>query len=482
MKLPQFAIAMRGYPSEERGPLLEVEIDQAEQIDLDVYDVIGDFWGEGVSAKDVAKKLREAKKANQINVRINSTGGDAYDGGAIYTLLAQSPANVTVDIDGVAASAASVIAMAGNQVRMSETALLMIHNPWTYVVGEAADLRQRADMLDKLRDSLANAYIRKTGLTREKITELLDAETWMSADEAVDLGFADHVTEAVAAAAALPSELNWPSQVPDKYRALYDANLKRAAMAVPGNRIATTVTLRFDPESMAELENHTARIERAAASADQPAKPGPDQHKTKDGTMTALNPTILSALGLLSGSTEQDVISACARLRELEVTVLTATGASSTAAAAGAVKALKEKADRADDLATKLAKVEGERDGQRFASLIASGKGENKLTVAEAAFWQESFAKASEAGRGSDKVDELEGYLKCSSRRIPERQHQGNRARTGTTVPTEALTHNGKTYADMSFRDRATLKTEQPELWEAMKSEFEASRTGRRAS
>ena len=126
-----------------------------------------------------------------ITVWINSPGGDCIAASQIYSMLMEYKGAVTVKVDGIAASAASVIAMAGTTVLMAPTALMMIHNPLTVAIGDSEEMKKAVAMLDEVKESIINAYEIKTGLSRAKISHLMDAETWMSAHKAVELGFAD---------------------------------------------------------------------------------------------------------------------------------------------------------------------------------------------------------------------------------------------------------------------------------------------------
>lgn len=128
-----------------------------------------------------------------ITVWINSPGGDVFAAAQIYNMLMEYPGNVDVRIDGIAASAASVIAMAGNRVSMSPVAMMMIHNPMTVAMGDKKVMQQAIDMLDEIKESIINAYELKTGQTRTKIAHMMDAETWFNAKKAVELGFADDI-------------------------------------------------------------------------------------------------------------------------------------------------------------------------------------------------------------------------------------------------------------------------------------------------
>ena len=128
-----------------------------------------------------------------IVVWINSPGGDCVAAAQIYNMLMDYKGNVTVKIDGIAASAASVIAMAGTKVLVSPVSMLMIHNPATVAIGDKAEMEKAIDMLNEVKDSIINAYEIKTGLSRAKLSHLMDAETWMDANKAVELGFADEI-------------------------------------------------------------------------------------------------------------------------------------------------------------------------------------------------------------------------------------------------------------------------------------------------
>lgn len=131
--------------------------------------------------------------SGDITVWINSPGGDCVAAAQIYNMLMDYKGNVTVKIDGIAASAASVIAMAGTNVLMSPVSMLMIHNPMTVAFGDSAEMQKAIEMLGSVKDSIINAYEIKTGLSRAKLSHLMDAETWMDANKAVELGFADEI-------------------------------------------------------------------------------------------------------------------------------------------------------------------------------------------------------------------------------------------------------------------------------------------------
>jgi len=128
-----------------------------------------------------------------VVIWLNSPGGDCIAASQIYSMLMDYPGDVTIKIDGIAASAASVIAMAGTTVLMAPTALMMIHNPMTMAFGDHGDMQRAMEMLDEVKESIINAYEIRTGLSRAKLSHLMDSETWMNANKAIELGFADDI-------------------------------------------------------------------------------------------------------------------------------------------------------------------------------------------------------------------------------------------------------------------------------------------------
>lgn len=184
-------------PATRLGWQINARADGAEIL---IYEEIGlDWWtGEGTTAKSFRADLAALPAAAALTVRINSPGGEVFDGFAIYQALKDWAGEVTVHVDGVAASIASVIAMAGQRVVMAGPAMLMIHDPWGYAVGNAAELRKQADVMDKVATSIASAYVERTGRAEADIRAEMSAETWFTADEAVALGFADEVDRGAA--------------------------------------------------------------------------------------------------------------------------------------------------------------------------------------------------------------------------------------------------------------------------------------------
>ncbi|EJD6474851.1 ClpP-like prohead protease/major capsid protein fusion protein [Providencia rettgeri] len=171
--------------------------------DIYIYDEIG-MWG--VSAKRFTEDLISLGNISHINLHIHSPGGEVFEGIAIYNQLKNHNATITVYIDGLAASMASVIAMVGDEVKMPKNAMMMIHKPWGVSWGDANDMRDYADLLDKVENVLIPAYMEKTGKTKEEIEAMLGEETWLTAEECVEHGFANTVIEPVKAMASLSSK------------------------------------------------------------------------------------------------------------------------------------------------------------------------------------------------------------------------------------------------------------------------------------
>ena len=157
-------------------------------------DIAESFWGDTISAKEVTEYLTDLDVEN-INVYINSNGGVVDTAIAINNALRRHKAKVTVNIDGIAASAATLITCAGDTVRMPKNALFMIHNPLTIAMGDSEEMRKQADVLEKHKNSILETYLQKVNIDKEKLSELMDNETWLSAEEALEYGFIDEIIE-----------------------------------------------------------------------------------------------------------------------------------------------------------------------------------------------------------------------------------------------------------------------------------------------
>ena len=166
-------------------------------VDVYIFDEIG--MG-GVNAQGFIEEIKSFKDS-PMNLHINCVGGDVFDGMAIYNIIKKRTAKTTVYIEGIAASMGSVIALAADSVVMAENSLFMIHNAWGGAMGEAKEMKKTANLLDKISGEIADIYVKKTKLPYDKVKEMMDEETWLNAEEALELGFIDSISDAIKVAA-----------------------------------------------------------------------------------------------------------------------------------------------------------------------------------------------------------------------------------------------------------------------------------------
>lgn len=223
------------------------------EAELFIYDEIG---GWGVHANELLAELKALPESvDTLHLRINSPGGSVIQGNVIYNALKRLDKTIITHIDGMAASMASVIALAGSRVHMAANALYMIHNPWTMIAGEADDLRKEADLLDKIKDTILNAYDR-ANYDRAELGELMDAETWFTATEAWEAGFIDEIEgEQKAAAKALDFKLVEKFNLPADY-------------ALSANKREATIQDEYEAEYVKTLESeHKGALEQLEENA-----------------------------------------------------------------------------------------------------------------------------------------------------------------------------------------------------------------------
>ena len=166
-------------------------------VDVYIFDEIGSY---GVNAQSFIEEIKSYTK-KPMNIHINCVGGDVFDGMAIYNIIKKRTAETTVYIEGIAASMGSVIALAADNVVMAENSLFMIHNAWGGAMGESKELKKTANLLEKISNEIADIYIKKTNLPYDKVKEMMDEETWLNAEEALELGFIDSISDAIKVAA-----------------------------------------------------------------------------------------------------------------------------------------------------------------------------------------------------------------------------------------------------------------------------------------
>ena len=237
MRLLDFKGCQSGSPLK----ILNKSVSEAEIV---IYAGIGaDWYGDGsmISAKNFSDELKKIPDTvNTLHIRINSPGGDVFDGIAIYNRLKQHKAKKIVYIDGLAASIASIIALAGDEIKMGDGALYMIHLPWTFAGGNRMELDNTVNRLMDIEEQMLGIYAKKTKIDRTEIRSLLEAETWLGADEAITLGFVDSKVEDTVAIAASAIKSRWIAKKPETFFSVTDATTMRA------NSLKEKVRMRLD--------------------------------------------------------------------------------------------------------------------------------------------------------------------------------------------------------------------------------------------
>ena len=243
---------------------------------LDIEGPIADevYWGDETSSKEFRKALEGVKN---VTVHINSPGGDVLAGAEIYSALREHSLNgkgkVTVIVTALAASAASVVAMAGDEILISPVAYMMIHNPWTLAMGDAKEMRHAAKVLDEIRDGLVTAYEQRTGKDREELKKMLENETWMSATRCVEEGFADGIYGGEIRASAMVSASTLTKATPEEVRKMVErwektheeAASKKAVIIQDQDVIATDKPA--EAEKRAEIARRAEIAQRAMIAA-----------------------------------------------------------------------------------------------------------------------------------------------------------------------------------------------------------------------
>jgi ATP-dependent Clp endopeptidase proteolytic subunit ClpP len=430
-----------------------IRAEAGKPIELDILDVIADGWF-GVSARNVVAQLRNSQ-AETIKVRINSIGGEVTEGFAIYELLKEAPAKVEVEILGLAASVASLIAMAGDKISIGEGGFVMIHNPTGFLSGESDDFRRIADLLDNMQSVLADVYVARTGQSRDDVLKWMDAETYMTATQALERGFVDYV---------IPAKKK-PKKKP-----------KAAASAFA---IFNEADLEGAPEELLAA----VRDAHAAPTADPTPTPTQDPPAPDRGGATkpkekAMLANITKLLALSDDADEGTVLAAINKLKvsaKVGADVETLVGASGPAAL-GAVRALKVAQEANAELATKVAQLQVVNARRDFESARDQGLKDKKLTPAVATMYtdrfegclkDESVSADARAASAEAVAGDLKGFLAVAPRIVnvslvqpPPRGGEG-----GSTQ------HNGKAFEAMNGPERRRLKDENPDLYQTMRDD-----------
>ena len=338
------------------------------ELSIRIYGEIGfSWWGDGTTASDVATLLAEHPSVETLHVELNSPGGDLFDAVAIVAQLQRHPARVVVHVDGVAASAASVIAMAGDEIRMGEGAFIMIHEASSFIYGDAQTHRETADWLAQLNGSMADLYARRSRMSRAEVLDAMSAETWYSATQARDAGFVDAIVEGKTATAC--------------------ADLSRFRRVPAALRNATMSSARRSPPPTSDRMSHV----RAFVALNQ----------EKDMELSVL----ITALGLSADADASAVLKALTNLRG-DHSDLTAKAADLTAKAAKLTDDLAARDKTIAELTAKVANLESDQRRADFDKGIAALKANARVTDGQVVVMRDLF----DSGHVEQAMDLVHSY------------------------------------------------------------------------
>gem|GEM_PF-918706 len=254
--------------------------------DIWIHSVIGQGFFSGISSEDVANALKEMGDVDEIIVHINSQGGSVRDGMGIYNLLKKHEATIKVEIDGIAASAASFVAMAGDEIEIAENGLLMIHNPRTFFFGDRIELQKELAILDKHKSIIVSTYSSRTDHTRNEIDKMMDEETWFTAKEALEEGFVDSISKNKAKPPENSNVKNWSDFMNSLKKEFHMSDVKNKVpekTADPEKKKEPTVT---DPENKVETPPVEPKLEKTDPQNADP------KNKTGDAPVDSNDPVM----------------------------------------------------------------------------------------------------------------------------------------------------------------------------------------------
>ncbi len=264
-----------------------------------IYDEIGNF---GIDSKTFIEELANVPKENDILLRINSPGGSVIDGLAIYDALRRTPQKVITRIEGLAASIASIIAMAGDEIIMSENSLFMIHNVWGGETGDSKDMRKAADLMDKMSSKLVSIYMAKSGKEESEITSWMDSETWFSAEEALEAGFINSIEEPIALAAKFDIyKCNYKNK--DKVVQMFNENSNNLKMKEQIEELKNFISEMFDKKTevknvkildSTEVNDKISSLENAISASEKTNEDLSETLSEKESNIVALADEIVN--------------------------------------------------------------------------------------------------------------------------------------------------------------------------------------------
>jgi ATP-dependent protease ClpP protease subunit len=477
-----------------------------ETLELRIYGPIGaDFFGGGVSAESISAALQGMPHAKTILLRISSPGGNAYDGMAIRSMLAAHPAEKVCEVEGLAASAGSIIAMACGTIRMHTGSALMIHEASARIADRgvnADDLRKMLAGIETLNDGMASVYAERTGLKKDAVREMMSAETWLTPDQAIAQGFADEqVAGTLKVAASFDLSQFGYRHVPEQFASMQDAPLfsteevaalRELISAGPGedeeSGDAATDDGESDEDESAEEDDDESEDDTvntglpespAVQTTSQPVPPQvavastaeafADRKRSNNMTIKL----IAQAVGLQADADESAVFAAVNRAQSMFAELRTLTAASDLDGVLGAVRGLVESAKQVPVLQAQVAsqaKSLEEQERQAIFAADANDPAGRKLTPATQAFWAER------------PVSELKAFL-AAAPHVVVVQQAGTKtaakqpavtsvAGTPTSGSTEPLKFNGKAYEELSPQERHNLHVENPEMFAALRTSY----------
>lgn len=420
-----FAFALRGEGSET--------------LELDIYDVVRPGgWLYDLTARGVRERLKSNANAKTIRLRINSEGGDVINGFAIYSMLVEHKARVEADIEGIAASVASVIAMAADEIRIASNAWMMIHNASGWARGESDDLKRYGEVLAKMSEQAADVYAARTGLGRERVLELMKAETWMTATEAKSLGFVDRIMPAKKQRASqqmlASMHLDDYENVPDGVRQIVQSARAQWREEITPERSA--------PGGNDEPEEDT-----------ETATMGENQNRTDDPSKA-----FLSTLGVANLGEAVARLTLLARLEAM-------TGKAGDEAH-GVLLAWKQSHEELPKLSAELEKLKEEGAKLELDQAIAAAKKDSRWTLAREEKVRKLLADEHVTMTGAKSMVAEWGVVKAIAA-----GKDGAEAAGGSGGDGAELKWQGKTYAELKGGERHQLMNENKELFEAMRAD-----------
>lgn len=475
-----------------------------EVLEIDVFGVVGEDWFyDSTTAESVRRRLKNTPNLSRIKVTINSDGGDAFEGFAIYNLLKDHKAQVEVDIIGIAASAASIIAMAGDTISIAANGWMMIHNAAGIVRGESEDMKRWGDVLQKISEQAADIYAARTGLSRERCIEMMSATTWMTAAEAKEFGFVDSVVPFKKGKQALATQragLSAGAHALAFMKIDEHENMPYELRAAIDRARAEYASTRRDPPFERREQQQLFPDPVGPAQQQQP-RTGEETANMSEATLNAFLATAgiatvadlnarlaqFTRMEAVLGKRGDEAVAGLEALRASNATLTTERDTARTALgkvetmigktgeeAIGTLAAMKQSHEELPGVRAELAKVLEEKSEGDLVAALEKAKTENKHTPAR----EENVRKM---------LKDKELTHKAALAMIGEwgvvaalaASRDGSKPEGGSGGPAAAadLKFEGKTYAELKPAQRAKLMSTDRNLYDRMKADYEDSKS-----